>query len=282
MSLRRCDCAGSTLDADRELDAKGKNICIVGLSFCKWNLFSVVSTVSCALVSFDPARAQEMQKFAAVADLEMSDKFMLIRISSAGRKSCSYKSKRKCLGGSVVNGCKISVVSTGLDLLPSAETSERKWLPVAIAAALVLVVAAVLVLVFEHGKNAVVVTPISAAPDAYATSLPISGLRMSESSNLAGGKVTYLDGQIVNQGDRTVAGVTVQVLFRNVANEVAQNETQPIKLIRVREPYVDLEPVSAAPLKPGDAHDFRLIFDAVNPDWNGAYPEVRVIQVEAK
>ena len=38
----------------------------------------------------------------------------------------------------------------------------------------------------------------------------------------------------------------------------------------------------AAPLKPGDAHDFRLIFDAVSPDWNGAYPELRVIQVQAK
>jgi hypothetical protein len=173
-------------------------------------------------------------------------------------------------------------VSTGLELLPSAETSERKWLPVAIAAALVLVVASVLVLLLEHGKSAVVVTPISATPDAYASSLPISRLAMSESSNLAGGKVTYLDGQIANQGNRIVTGVTVQVLFRTVANEVAQNETQPLKLIRVRDPYIDLEPVSAAPLKPGDAHDFRLIFDAVSPDWNGAYPELRVIQVQAK
>jgi hypothetical protein len=153
---------------------------------------------------------------------------------------------------------------------------------VAIAAALVLIVASVLVLLLEHGKSAVVVTPISAAPDAYASSLPISRLRMSESSNLAGGKVTYLDGQIANQGNRTVTGVTVQVLFRTFASKVAQNETQPLKLIRVRDPYIDLEPVSAAPLKPGDAHDFRLIFDAVSPDWNGAYPELRVIQVQAK
>jgi hypothetical protein len=173
-------------------------------------------------------------------------------------------------------------VSTGLELLPSAETPERKWLPLAIAAALVLIVASVLVLLLEHGKSAVVVTPISAAPDAYASSLPISRLRMSESSNLAGGKVTYLDGQIANQGNRTVTGVTVQVLFRTFASKVAQNETQPLKLIRVRDPYIDLEPVSAAPLKPGDAHDFRLIFDAVSPDWNGAYPELRVIQVQAK
>jgi hypothetical protein len=74
----------------------------------------------------------------------------------------------------------------------------------------------------------------------------------------------------------------VQVLFRDVAREVTQNETQPLKLIRMREPYVDVEPVSAAPLKPGDRRDFRLIFDAVSPDWDGAYPQIRIIRVEAK
>jgi hypothetical protein len=63
---------------------------------------------------------------------------------------------------------------------------------------------------------------------------------------------------------------------------VAQNETQPLKLIRMRQPYVDVEPVSAAPLKPGDQGDFRLIFDTVAADWDGAYPEVRIIRVESQ
>ena len=75
---------------------------------------------------------------------------------------------------------------------------------------------------------------------------------MSESSNLIGGKVTYLDGRIANQGNRTVTGITVQVLFRDPAHEVAQNETQPLKIIRTRDPYIDVEPLSAAPLKPGE------------------------------
>jgi len=126
------------------------------------------------------------------------------------------------------------------------------------------------------------VTPISATPDAYAASLPMTGLAMSESANLAGGKVTYLDGHIANNGSRTVTGITVQVLLRTFAHEVAQNETQPLKIIRMRDPYIDIEPVSAAPLKPGDERDFRLIFDAVSPDWDGAYPEVRVIHVETR
>jgi hypothetical protein len=105
---------------------------------------------------------------------------------------------------------------------------------------------------------------------------------MSESSNLAGGKVTYLDGHIANTGARTVTGIKVQVLFRTFAREVAQNETLPLRLIRTRQPYVDLEPVSAAPLAPGDQRDFRIIFDRVSPDWDGAYPEIRILHVETK
>jgi Protein of unknown function (DUF2393) len=178
--------------------------------------------------------------------------------------------------------CTIPLVSTGPQLVRPPAPGERNWLPLAIAAAIVLAVLAGLVLLFGRAKSAPAVTPISAQADPYATNLPITNLEMSESSNLAGGKVTYLDGEITNHGDRTVAGITVQVLFRNDAHEVAQNETQPLMLIRTREPYVDVEPVSAAPLKPGDNREFRLIFDTVADSWNGAYPELRIIHVDSK
>ena len=155
-------------------------------------------------------------------------------------------------------------------------------MPLAIAAAVVVVVVAVVVLVFQRGTSSVRVTPISAPLDAYAANLPLTGLQMSESTSLSGGKVTYLDGRIRNTGARTVTGVTVQVLFRDYAREVTQNETQPLKLIRTRDPYIDVEPVSAAPLKPDDGRDFRLIFDRVSPDWDGAYPELRIVGVTAR
>jgi hypothetical protein len=150
----------------------------------------------------------------------------------------------------------------------------------AIAAAIILAIAGGVFLFFGHGKSEPQVTPISAQADPYAASLPITNLAMSESSNLAGGKVTYLDGHIANKGNHTVTGITVQILFRNYAHEVAQNETQPLTLIRTRDPYVDVEPVSAAPLKPGDERDFRLIFDTVADSWDGAYPEIRIIRVD--
>jgi hypothetical protein len=150
-----------------------------------------------------------------------------------------------------------------------------------IAAAVVVAVVFVLV-VMGRGKSGPKALPLNTPTDSYAANLPINNLAMSESSNLAGGKVTYLDGHIANKGGRTVSGITVQVLFRNVAHEVAQNETQQIKLIRTRDPYIDLQPVSAAPLKPGDERDFRIIFDAVTQDWDGTYPEIRITAVDSK
>ncbi len=173
-------------------------------------------------------------------------------------------------------------MSTGPQLARPAAAPERNWLALAIAAAIVIAVAGGLVLIFEHRKSAPAVTPISAATDPYANSLTISQLSMSESSNLAGGKVTYLDGQITNEGTRTVSGIAVQVLFRDAAHEVVQNETEPLGRIRTREPYVDLEPLSAGPIKPQETAEFRLIFDTVAQDWDGAYPEIRIIHVDSK
>lgn len=169
-----------------------------------------------------------------------------------------------------------------LQLIRPAEAEKRNWLPVIVALAIVLVIAVGLVLIYGHGKSAPAATPITAALDPYAGNLPISNLEMSESANLAGGKVTYVDGSISNTGNKTVTAITVQVLFRDPAHEVAQNETQPLNIIRTRQPEVDVEPVSASPLKPGDSADFRLVFDTVAQDWDGAFPEIRVIHVESK
>jgi prepilin-type processing-associated H-X9-DG protein len=172
-------------------------------------------------------------------------------------------------------------VSTGPQLVRPAAPRERNWAPLAIAAGIVVAVVAGLFLFFEHGKSGTeTVTPISAQLDPYASNLAISNLAMSQSSNLAGGNVTYIDGHVLNNGNKTVTGITVQVLFRDPAHEVAQNETQAMKFIRTREPYVDIEPVSAAPLKPGDGQDFRLIFDTLTQDWDGAYPEIRIVHVD--
>ena len=174
-------------------------------------------------------------------------------------------------------------MSIGSGFTPSTEKETRNWLPLGLAAAIVLLIM-VAILILEHGNagSKVSVMPINAPLDPYAGSLSLTRLAMSESTNLAGDKVTYLDGHIANQGARTITAVTVQVLFRDFAHEVAQNETQQLMLIHMREPYIDVEPVSAAPIAPGGEKDFRLIFDGVTPHWDGAYPEIRILRVGTK
>lgn len=118
--------------------------------------------------------------------------------------------------------------------------------------------------------------------DAYAASLPLSQFAMSESENLSGGKLTYLDGHVQNTGNRTVSGITVQVVFQNDLALTPQIDTEPLTLIRMKEPYIDTEPVSAAPLKPGDNREFRLTFESVPDNWNQQMPEVRIVETELK
>jgi len=159
------------------------------------------------------------------------------------------------------------------------EMEERGGMPVAawVVAALIVVVLVGALVFFGWKKPAEAPNTLLPA-DAYAASLPLTQFAMSESENLTGGKQTYLDGQIGNTGGRTVVAVTVQVVFQNDMELAPQIDTLPLTLIRVKEPYIDTEPVSAAPLKPGDEREFRLTFETVPENWNQQMPEVRVIR----
>ena len=161
--------------------------------------------------------------------------------------------------------------------------AERGGLPPAVWGVAALIVVAILGgLVFAGRKKAAVAPNTLMPPDAYAASLPLSQLAMSESTNLSGGKLTYLDGHIHNTGDRTVNAATVQVVFKNDEQLPPQIDTLSLTLIRMREPYIDTEPLSAEPLKPGDDREFRLIFETVPENWNTQMPEVRVIHTGTK
>jgi len=164
-----------------------------------------------------------------------------------------------------------------------SQPEERGGLPMAVwgvAALIVLVLVGALV-VINHKKPAAAPNTLQPA-DAYAASLPLSQFAMSESANLSGGKLTYLDGHVGNTGGRTVTGVTVQVVFQNDVQLAPMIDTLPLTLIRMREPYIDTEPVGADPIKPGDDREFRLIFESVPDNWNTQMPEVRIIHTDLK
>lgn len=164
----------------------------------------------------------------------------------------------------------------------SNATNERNWLPIIIAVGVVLVAGAALLMTMGHHKSGSEIAPVNVPADAYASNLPMTGIKLSEAGNMAGGKETYIEGQIANNGGATVTGVTVQVLFRNYAHEVVRNESLPMRLIRTRTPYTDIQSMSEAPIKPGETREFQLIVEQEIPEWNGEYPELKIIKAETK
>ena len=161
-------------------------------------------------------------------------------------------------------------------------TPPRSFPTTAVVIAAVAIVVLVVVLVLMGHKPAGPPPNTLQPAAAYADNLEVTNVQMSEATSVSGGKSTYIDGHIANKGTATVTGVTVQVLFSNDMGMPPQIETVPLRLIRTREPYVDTEPVSAAPLPPGGEADFRMIFESVPDNWNLQTPGMRAIQVSTR
>jgi hypothetical protein len=158
---------------------------------------------------------------------------------------------------------------------PESTVSTQTWIIAAVAVLLLLAVAAVATL-----RRTPASTGAPLQPDAYAASLPITGITMSEATNGTGGKATYVDGTITNTGTKTLTGAQVQVTFVTSDGSAPHRETVPVALVRTRIPYVDLQPVSVDPIKPGDHRDFRLIFEAVPANWDVQPPSILVVHTE--
>ena len=148
---------------------------------------------------------------------------------------------------------------------------------VAIAATAILLLVVFFVTFSRRG-------PASSGGDggAYAANLVISNIQLSEANNTLGGKSTYVEGHMANHGASTVTAVTAQVVFANDLGFPPQVETTPVFLIRSREPYIDTEPISAAPLPPGGEADFRMTFENVNDNWNTQPPGIKLIQITTR
>jgi hypothetical protein len=159
-----------------------------------------------------------------------------------------------------------------------AEESRRRWMLLA-GLGLLVVLGVIAFAVRGHKGGASEAVNQILPPDPYTPSLTFSQLAMSQSTSISGGTSTFIDGHVRNSGNRTLTGVTVQVLFGNDEGMAPEVETLPLSLIRAHEPYVDTEPLSVAPLKPGDEKEFRLIFESVPGNWNQMLPEIHVVKV---
>ena len=105
------------------------------------------------------------------------------------------------------------------------------WTAVGIAAVAVLLLLGVF-LILGHKRGVATNTVQPLAP--YAVSLALTDLHMIESTSVGNVKQTYIDGNITNNGAKTVAGVMVQTLFANDEKLAPQVETGPLMLIRTR------------------------------------------------
>ena len=164
---------------------------------------------------------------------------------------------------------------------PSREPERRFSLGALLGAGALVAILVGFFIALGHRHQTVDPTQVH-APDPYAGNLALEHLKMSESSSLSGGKSTFLDGDISNHGRSVVTSVTVQVFFNNDEQLPPHVETVPVALIRAREPYIDTQPIAAAPLAPGQSRPFRLIFEAIPSNWNTQMPEVRVVAVSLR
>jgi hypothetical protein len=161
---------------------------------------------------------------------------------------------------------------------PQVEETRSRWIPLAVGAGIVITA---LVLVFLFNRN----QPQNTGPapeDGYSSNLRIMDLKLSQAENFVGGKVTYIQGQIANMGDKTMTGATVEVVFRNMMGQVVDRQTQPLTLVTQMPNYVDSTTLDKHPLTPNMQHEFRLTFEHISADWNQGLPELRFIAINTK
>jgi hypothetical protein len=165
---------------------------------------------------------------------------------------------------------------------PAPEAASSAKTPWIVAAAVVLLVLGGIVLTAKGHRTDAAVNQILQPLAPEASSLAISDVAMSESTSFSGGKSTFIDGVIHNNGTKTLTGATVQVIFANDEQLPPEIETLPLSLIRTRQPYVDTEPVSAEPIAPGGQAEFRLIFEGVGANWNQQVPAIHIVKIATR
>jgi hypothetical protein len=156
---------------------------------------------------------------------------------------------------------------------PIAEERDTSKRTILIAIAIVVAIAGIIALILREKPRAV------AAPPPYAASLKFSDLKMSQAQNFVGARVTYVDGTLVNTGDKIVTHAVVRVTFQDPYGQVAQIENVAIRLLRTSGPYPDTVDLASSPLAPGQSKMFRLTFERLSEQWNQAYPDLKIVDV---
>jgi hypothetical protein len=161
---------------------------------------------------------------------------------------------------------------------PQIEESRSRVLPIAVGAGIIiLLIVAIVVFTRSNQQNT---GPLPEDP--YASNLRVMDVKMSRAANFVGANVTYVQGQIANTGSKTIAGATVECVFRNTLGEVVDRQSQSLMLVQERPGYTDAVSLNDRPLTPNMQAEFRLTFEHISADWNQGLPELRFTRLTLK
>ena len=139
--------------------------------------------------------------------------------------------------------------------------------PLVIAAATLVGLAACYLLFFRGPAptpSAQARFPFGAQEQAYAPKLQFENFEMSRAESFLNQEVTYLAGDVLNSGDRTLTGIEATIEFQDYMKQIALRETRPILF------------GATAALPPGKTAHFEVSFDHVPSSWNMQLPTVQV------
>ncbi|HEV2114081.1 MAG TPA: hypothetical protein VGR50_08005 [Terriglobales bacterium] len=159
----------------------------------------------------------------------------------------------------------------------AASRSEAPWIPIVFGAVFLAVLAGLVILMVSAKSKG-----NSEGPGPYASQLVLSDAKFSQAQNFVGAVVTYLDGAVANNGDKTLTSAEVEAVFKNSLGETVQQETQPLKVLRTSGPYPEALDLTFAPLAPHQHGQFRLTFEHISADWNQQLPALRIVSLRTK
>jgi len=158
------------------------------------------------------------------------------------------------------------------------QTQERNWTPFVVGlAAVVLIVGAIVFISRKRAEAPAEVNP-------YVAKLQVSNPKLSASENYVGGTVTYLDVDITNNGDQSLTGADMQLVFKNTMDQVVQTETLPLHVLVENQMggYPDLIDMSRSPIASGQTKTVRMTLEHISADWNQSYPAMQLVNLKLK
>jgi hypothetical protein len=151
-----------------------------------------------------------------------------------------------------------------------ARAQEKQRVPAGVIAGVAFMAAVLALLYFVVQQQSQPEAPPAPSPEAeeYLAKLAVADLRMSAEENFLQQQLTYLDGRLSNQGDRTIRRLRLRLYFRDTLNQV---------VLRVDR---DVIGNASTPLGAGESREFRLQFDHIPESWNRQVPQFQLVSMD--